>query len=172
MEDLKIRKADIEDAEAIAAVHVETWQNAYLGLIPDSYLQSLSIDQRAITWRENLQNQHSTSHTLVAEMENQIVGFIGVGANRDADAAANIAEVFSIYVDPESQGFGIGSRLLNQALDFLKSNGFIGVVLWVLAENVSSRFWYESRGWRADGKVKSEHRGDFDLIEVRYLLHF
>jgi ribosomal protein S18 acetylase RimI-like enzyme len=145
MEDLKIRKADIEDAEAIAAVHVETWQNAYLGLIPDSYLQSLSIDQRAITWRENLQNQHSTSHILVAELADQIVGFIGVGANRDEDAAANIAEVFSIYVDPESQGFGIGSSLLNQALDFLKLNGFIGVVLWVLAENVSSRFWYESR---------------------------
>ncbi|MEI6407401.1 MAG: GNAT family N-acetyltransferase [Actinomycetes bacterium] len=172
MTDLMIREAQLEDVPRIAQVHVETWRDAYLGIIPDTYLQSLSIDKRAEIWEINLRNQHPKSHTLVAELDGQIVGFIGVGACRDEESTTSHGEVFSIYVDSDKQGLGIGTRMLNQGLEFLKNENFSRASLWVLAGNESSRFWYESRGWRRDGKVKSEHRGDFDLIEIRYVLHF
>jgi hypothetical protein len=36
---IRIRRASRRDATAIARVHVETWQSAYAGLLPDSMLR-------------------------------------------------------------------------------------------------------------------------------------
>lgn len=43
---LSIREATAADAEAIAKIQIETWQNAYLGLIPNDYLAKLSIPKK------------------------------------------------------------------------------------------------------------------------------
>jgi hypothetical protein len=49
-----IRSATPGDARAIATIHVEAWRAAYRGIVPDEYLDSLSIDGRESTWRQNL----------------------------------------------------------------------------------------------------------------------
>jgi hypothetical protein len=41
-----IRQAILEDAEAIAKVHVASWQAAYKGLMPAEFLASLSVERR------------------------------------------------------------------------------------------------------------------------------
>ena len=46
-----VRVATIEDAEAIAAIHLRTWQVAYEGIVPAEFLASLSIRERANMWR-------------------------------------------------------------------------------------------------------------------------
>ena len=79
MENLYIRKAHVRDAEGIARVHVYTWQNAYLGLIPDSILQGLSVELRTSSWIGKFKNPSPKSHTFIAEMDGDIVG---LGANR------------------------------------------------------------------------------------------
>ncbi len=38
---MRIRLATIDDARSIAELHIRSWQWAYKGLIPDSYLESL-----------------------------------------------------------------------------------------------------------------------------------
>ena len=37
-----LRRANINDAAAIAKVHVDTWKSTYKGIVPDDYLSSLS----------------------------------------------------------------------------------------------------------------------------------
>ena len=49
-----VRLATLADAEAIARVHVLTWQTAYRGLVPDDFLDALAIDRRTETWRNML----------------------------------------------------------------------------------------------------------------------
>jgi len=41
-----IREATVEDAEAIAKVHVNSWQAAYQGILPDGYLAKLTVEPR------------------------------------------------------------------------------------------------------------------------------
>ena len=43
---LTIRKADIEDAAAIAHVHVESWKTTYTGNVSDVFLASLNKENR------------------------------------------------------------------------------------------------------------------------------
>ena len=49
-----IRAATIDDALALAHVEVARWQIAYRDLLPHSYLQALSIHDKAAQWRTNL----------------------------------------------------------------------------------------------------------------------
>ncbi len=167
MEDLHIREAHVGDAEGIARVHVYTWQDAYVGLIPDSFLQSLSLEQRTATWVTNIENSLPKTHILVAESDDQIVGFVSVGANRD-NGPADQGEIFAIYVDPKVQGRGVGAALMRAGIQALRNELFATAILWVLDGNVLTRSWYESHGWKADGKTKLDQRADFLLTEVRY----
>ena len=45
MDEYRIRPALVNDAKGIAKVHVYAWQSAYLGLIPDFFLQGLNVEQ-------------------------------------------------------------------------------------------------------------------------------
>jgi len=41
-----VRKAKVEDASAIAFVHVRSWQVAYRGHMPDEFLNGLDVETR------------------------------------------------------------------------------------------------------------------------------
>ena len=47
-----IRPATVDDAAAVAHVHVSSWRSTYRGLMPDAVLDSLSVERRAEFWRE------------------------------------------------------------------------------------------------------------------------
>lgn len=66
-----IRLAVPDDAAGIATVHVKTWQFAYKGQIPNSYLDSLSVEKRTETWRTQLETPKEGVHTLVAQVDEQ-----------------------------------------------------------------------------------------------------
>jgi hypothetical protein len=51
---LTIRKADIEDAAAIAHVHVESWKTTYAGIVSDVFLASLNKEVRTQSWQEQI----------------------------------------------------------------------------------------------------------------------
>lgn len=169
MNRLPIRASTPTDAAGIAAVHVATWQSAYVGLLPDSFLQSLSVEKRTASWGKIIENPPPKSHLLVAMQGEQIVGFISVGPNRDS-SSIDQGEVLAIYVDPKNQGKGIGSDLMKAGILRMKDEHFVSATLWVLEGNSPTRAWYESRGWRADGETKRDQRGELVLNEVRYVI--
>lgn len=167
MSEFQIREALLSDAEGIAKVHVQTWQDAYVGLIPDYFLQSLSVVQRTATWVENIEKPLPKTHIMTAELDGQIVGFVSVGANRE-NGPADQGEIFAIYVDPGIQGQGVGAALMRAAIQALRREYFERAILWVLEGNLSSRSWYKLHGWNSDGTTKIDQRADFLLTEVRY----
>jgi L-amino acid N-acyltransferase YncA len=161
-----LRLARPEDARAIAEVHVGSWRHAYRGLLPEGYLDRLSVDEREGSWREALGSD--TAGAVVAEAEGRIVGFASFGPSRDADAAEGVGEVPAIYVDAEVLGTGVGRSLLAEATTRLREAGFRRATLWVLEANARARRFYEKSGWAWDGTVS---RHDFDCANepvVRY----
>lgn len=75
-----IRNANLDDAEGIATVHVAYWQKIYRGIVPDSILDNLSINEREHQWHD-LINQNI--NIMVIEKDNVIVGFASICAARD-----------------------------------------------------------------------------------------
>ena len=57
----------MEDAEAIARVHVAAWRAAYAGVVPDRYLVAMSQAGQARQWRRLLGPSRARETVLVAE---------------------------------------------------------------------------------------------------------
>jgi ribosomal protein S18 acetylase RimI-like enzyme len=161
-----VRPAGVEDANAIAGIHVRSWQAAYRGLIPDDVLDGLSVERRTETWRGWLATASPVAVWVAEEEGGRIVGFVSAGPSEDRDAA----EIQAIYVEPDRSGRGIGRALLRRAVDELRAGGHAEVVLWVLDGNDRAQRFYEAAGWRADGGAKVEAMEGVDLSQVRYRL--
>jgi ribosomal protein S18 acetylase RimI-like enzyme len=157
----ELRPALVSDSAGIAAVHVETWQDAYKTLLPDAYLSTLNIADRTKSWTKNLGNPRLTAETVVAIDSGIVVGFIRVGAREDDPESINSGEIWALYVHPTRQGRGIGNQLMDEGLRILAIDGFEEVELWVLKDNLKARNWYESRGWDLNGKTKTEVNNGF-----------
>jgi ribosomal protein S18 acetylase RimI-like enzyme len=164
-----IRRARPTDAHGIADVHVRTWREAYLGLLPAAFLAGLSIDARERFWAAELAVTPAERMPWLAESDGQVTGFVSAGAARDVDAGPEVGEVYAIYVLPDCWDRGVGRDLLRHAEDDLRSHGYSAAVLWVLAGNNRARRFYERAGWILDGS-RTEMIGGIELDEVRYRL--
>lgn len=165
------RPATPADAEAIARVHVLTWQSSYRGLVPDAFLDGLAIDRRTENWRIRLGGGKQNEPVWVGVDGGTVAGFVSVGPCRDEDAAADTGELYAIYVLAEHQGRGVGQTLIEVAASWLGKR-YRSATLWVLEANERSRRFYELSGWRFDGSFKRDDRGSFVLEEVRYRIAF
>lgn len=157
-----IRDAQPGDVEDLARVHVTSWQNAYVGLIDQAFLDALSVETRAERWRALL--DQSRGRILVVELEGSVVGFCSLGP---ADHGG-WGEVYAIYLAPERWGEGLGRDLLAAAESALWSDGHHEALLWVLEGNSRARTFYERQGWRPGKPIRLENIGGVDVTEVRY----
>jgi putative acetyltransferase len=105
-----------------------------------------------------------------ATVNDKIVGAIvidGRGSSSDrltnssGEQQRSAAEVRlrCFIVDSDYAGLGIGSRLLNAALDFCRAHKYSPVVLWTFAGLDAARHLYESRGFRLTEEYTSDDFG-------------
>ncbi|NYF51561.1 GNAT family N-acetyltransferase [Tunturiibacter gelidoferens] len=158
----EIRAAAGEDAGAIAHVHVESWRTTYAGIVPEAYLASLKVAEREASWREWLTLDVDV---FVAEVDGDVVGFIGGGAIREPVEGFD-AELFAVYLLKDAQGRGVGMALLRRLAGSLKERGFRSMVAWVLEDNSSGGFYTRSGGVRVASKEMEV--GGVMLLVVAY----
>jgi ribosomal protein S18 acetylase RimI-like enzyme len=159
-----VRAAEVEDADAIGRIHVDSWRHAYAGLMDDDLLADLDASRRAQVWRERL--LAGAAAMAVAERGGVVVGFVGFGPGLATPESTG--QVYAVYVDPVVQGTGVGAALMNHAVAALAAQRFADAVLWVLEDNPVARAFYERGGWRPDGAFQVETFGGTALREVRY----
>lgn len=135
------RLAAGDDLTAVARVYACSWRHAYQGIVPQGYLDSLSEG----FWQLGL--EQSADRTFIAREGGEVVGVCTHGPAR-VGAFAGWGEIVSLYVLPERAGRGVGSKLLDVALDALAAEGFERAYLWVLADNAPARAFYERRGFQ------------------------
>ncbi len=163
-----VRPAVPEDAPALAAVHVRSWQAAYRGIVPDAVLNSLSVERRAAFWADTITDLQPPTGIWVAEHDGAVAGFVHVRRSKDHGAEPSVGEVGAIYLIPEAWSRGLGRALLDTAVVELGRNGFEAATLWVFRDNARARRFYERAGWAPDGEAKSIEIGGVSLVEVRY----
>lgn len=153
---IDIRRAEPRDADQIADVHLEAWKGAYCGIIPHRALTSM-INRRGAEWWANAIRRAAT--VLVVEIGGMIAGYATIGRNR-AKELRQQGEIYELYLRPEYQGIGLGSRLLSAARQKLADHGLKGVVVWALEDNANAVAFYAGAGGRdiAEGVEIFEHK--------------
>jgi hypothetical protein len=100
-----LRRAEPGDEEAVARVHVRSWQVAYRGLLPDDYLDRLSPTDWAARYTF-AETGPGSAHTTLAVGEDGICGFTTTGPCRDADKTG-AGELYAIYLHPDWWNRGV-----------------------------------------------------------------
>jgi len=168
---LRIRRATVADARAIAQISVLGWQAAYRGIIPDDFLDGMSVAAREVALESRLApDEGDGAPAWVAERGGTAIGFVSSGPPRDDDVPLPAAEIYAIYVLPDGWRSGAGRALMSTAVDHWLARGATTLTLWVLEANSPARAFYEAVGWTPDGHRQEIDFGGFERMEIRYRL--
>jgi len=166
-----IRNAAVDDAASIEAVHFSSREAAYSSHVSNWPPPGSGRADRVARWSRWLAN--SEIHCLVAERNDRIVGFVTVRAATDSDmSAGSVAEMPTLYIDPDHWRSGLGSALCDAGVQRARDLGFTELVLWVLEINTRARAFYARRGFRPDGGTKIDEGTPEGFKAERYHLRF
>jgi L-amino acid N-acyltransferase YncA len=162
-----IRLAGPGDARAIAEVRVQSWRTTYKGLIPDTYLAAMTVEDSVALWEKVLSAAPNTTNTFVAEIDGRVTGFASGMMKPEAKHGFD-AELTGIYL--LHQRAGIGRRLLATVAAAQRAHGATGMIAWVIAGNKAARAFFEALG--AELVVEQPFNWDgIDLVEAGYGWH-
>ena len=161
-----IRKAQTSDANAIARVHIASWQVVYRGHVPDEVLSNLSLNEREQMWHELLEKN---VNVLVILKDNNLVGFISFGTSRDKqDDPLQVAEITALYIMPNEWRNGFGKTLLNTAISSISKSNFKKVILWVVDSNQQAKNFYGINGFINSHEIKVEQREKYSVRQAKF----
>ena len=134
----------LADAEEIARVHVQCWQESYADLLPAEFLRKLSADARIAQWRKAISDPDI--FVRVARDAGRIVGFVSCGSAREDAAKEADGEIFAIYILKAYHGRRIGRALIAAAARFWRSKGGRDFIVLSMTGNTQATAFYEALG--------------------------
>jgi GNAT superfamily N-acetyltransferase len=149
--DVSIRRAGPADAEALSELHLDCWDDAYAGLVPQEILaeRRMRILERIDHWRGALERGDVV---WVAEREGTLSGFAEARPADDPELAG-LLELRVLYVRAPWWGTTVGHHLFRRAVGDEPS------YLCVLEGNTRAIGFYERQGYRADGFTEDVPEG-------------
>jgi GNAT superfamily N-acetyltransferase len=147
---------------------VAGWRSGYKDIVAPDRLADLPIER----WRHEvgvgLRRPVADAFTYVAEVDGGFAGYCYVAApSREADMGPDAAELVAMYVDPDHWRQGVGSALMQAALERLAGLPYDEAVLWTFKENDRAIAFYEGFGWHADGAEKIHPRTGEPAVRYR-----
>lgn len=145
---MRMRNATIEDAAAIAAVHLASWKTTYPGIIPQEYIDGLTLENWIARWQGMLDEKSLSEKrmsVLVAEDDNGVFGFAAGGAVIHPVEGYD-GELGAIYLLASHQGKGTGAALMRRVARDLRQRGLGNMAVWVLRGNPACAFYQRLGG--------------------------
>lgn len=150
---MTFRIAQPTDATAIAALHAKSWQENYTSSMSAEYLENVAPQERLQVWNDRFNKPLPNRWTLLAEENDQLIGFICMETNDDPKWGALLD---NLHVNSIFQGRGIGRELMQRGAEFLRNEPQpTGFYLWVLTDNESAIKFYQRIGGRQEGEART-----------------
>jgi ribosomal protein S18 acetylase RimI-like enzyme len=161
-----VRQALPADAHRIAEIHTASWQTAFRGIMLDSCLDELNVEERRVGWLKNMR-EYPGNLLVIEDNVSGIRGFSCSGRTANPERAGFDSEVFGLHVAPEAKRCGYGRQLMAASFKRLGLLGCKNAVLWTLEMNVPAKLFYEKLGGKAVDR-KLLVFGGKELVEVAY----
>ena len=135
--------------------------------MPDAFLDGDVILNRLQVWHDRLVHNRADQFICLAEDGQSLVGFICAFGNEDDKWGSCID---NLHVAPERKRKGIGTALIKEAADWLKTYyPQNGVYLWVMEANGPARRFYEGLGASNVGVVDLQDPAGGSAPNCRYV---
>ena len=141
---MQIRPATSLDVPSIAALHAASWRYAYRGAMSDEYLAGDVVADRLSVWTERMGTPNEHQYVVVAEANDQIVGFACAYAN-DHPQWGSLLD--NIHINQSFQRAGVGTRIMRSVAAWCVAVApQVPLYLWVLETNVDAQAFYRNFG--------------------------
>lgn len=169
-QNIVIRPAKVEDAEQYLKLKNLVWRNAYRNIFPEIVFdrQDANVEKMAQTFSKFCLGDGKFCY--VAEDDGKIIGLVNakLKSMNEYFADQNYADLEAIYIHPDYQHEGLGSKFKNMFINWAKENGAEKFVIGVLKENTPARKVYESWGGKLDKFSRCFTKENKEYEEVYY----
>ncbi|NYI41309.1 GNAT family N-acetyltransferase [Demequina lutea] len=139
-----MRAATAADVRAISEFQTACWREAYVGLVPNEYLERVDADAREARWLQRAGTD--TRNVAVGHVATTLAGVVSWSIC--AEPGVPPLELKSLYVGSAFYGSGVAAALLTHAL------GEAPAHLWVFESNPRAHAFYAKWGFTFDGSRK------------------
>lgn len=165
---VEIERAIPDDAETICDIRDRAWLEAYpnaeLGITVDDIRVNAQgrdgefVPRRIAYLKEKLAQENRTDGTtFVAKVDGKTIGFV------DPSIEDGKRRIGAIYVSPEAQGMGVGSKLMQQALAWHGRDE--DIFLEVVSYNQNAIDFYKRFGFEQTDTVVTDEPGRPDYLK-------
>jgi len=157
MSDVTLRDAEPADAAAVAVVYNQGIEDR---------LATLETETRSAEERRRWLAARGPRHpVLVAEVDGKVVGWGSLNAFNPRPAYDHVAD-FSVYVEREWRGRGVGHRLLEALIARAGELGYHKLVLAAFPFNAAGVALYRRLGFAEVGVYREQGRLDGRWVDV------
>lgn len=161
-----LQKAERKDLKEIVSLYKEAISNM--------------ISNKIFQWDEIYPNEEILSEDIekgelyLCKKDNSILSCVVINEVQDEEyqtgnwryTAGRAAVIHRLCVHPNTQGAGIGKKMVQLAEAFARNNGYDIIRLDAFSQNHKARHLYESLGYTYTGEV-TFRKGQFYLLEKK-----
>lgn len=152
---VEYRPARLEDAEAIARLHADSWRRAYRGMYSDEFLDGDLVGERLSVWRGRFEEADPQQFVLLATENDRLIGFVCAYGAFDEQWGSLID---NLHVSIDARRRGIATALMRAAGEWcLSVFPNVGVYLWVIEANHPARAFYHRIGAANAETIEAPH---------------
>ena len=142
---IKVRRAELRDAEAMQTTFSS----------PEAQAGTLQMPLPSVEmWRKRLSESAPTDYLLVAEVDGEVVGNLGLHAASSSPRRKHAASI-GMSVRDDWHRRGVGSALMVAALDIADNwHNYARLELTVYTDNVAALALYRKFGFEMEGTHK------------------
>jgi ribosomal protein S18 acetylase RimI-like enzyme len=141
---MEIHPFDIKYIDEVAKLYLKSYKNL------EEYSYTHEEDVKVyINWLL----RRDVAGLLVVKDGDKIVGFMAIDGNWYSKKYNKVVgAIHEIFVDPDYFDKGVGSMLMEKAIEYFKQRNLDLIELWVGDKNEKAMKFYEKFGFRKDGQ--------------------
>lgn len=146
---VEIQDASYDDIDDVAALWVEFMDSQRR--FDDKFINS---PENIAKFKDFVNEKMSEGHCLKAVEREKTVGYLLMGMDRNPlDIKYSLSVINDVYVTPSARGKGVGSALMEKALEKLTREGYDTVRLFVYSKNEDARSLYDKFGFKCQMNI-------------------
>lgn len=153
-EAVKIRRASSADAETLAALSIDTFNETFGHMYSAEDLDAYLRSAYTVDGYRNALDEQGCAAWLLEDGSGRAQGyaFVGPAGLPHAEVRPGDMELKRLYLRKDAQNGGQGGALFDAAEAWLRANGPDSIWIGVWSRNLGAQRFYERRGYQRAGE--------------------